>query len=343
MRASCGRSCARAPPAAPHCRAMAPAAAAALCRPRSQRSRRSRAPSTSTSTAAQAGARGRRRASQGCCPWRRRKNARLGGAPEVVQRVEGHVQQLVRLAQAVPGAVVARVQVHRAPVRLCTRAPAFGPHSFALGAPGAQPGGASSPLWHAGRYAEQAHDTSRRARARQRGPAAARRGSRQGGAGARISADKAGMRRPRGPGQGRPASNAAELAVRPARSATHAAGRMQGNHECDAASPRVQSCPDAKSAGGHRRPPQGLGLGPGAAGGRAYGGGRVLHLHVLVAHQRPGRQVVPIELQRAPEVEHRLRAPQRARAGPPERTARRPAGRAADTWPAPCCCAQSGR
>ena len=46
--------------------------------------------------------------------------AQLRGAPEVVQRVVGHVQQLVGLAQAVPGPVVLGVQVRRSPVRIWT-------------------------------------------------------------------------------------------------------------------------------------------------------------------------------------------------------------------------------
>eukprot|EP00976_Prorocentrum_cordatum_P095593 1190241-Prorocentrum_minimum.AAC.1 len=36
------------------------------------------------------------------------------------------------------------------------------------------------------------------------------------------------------------------------------------------------------------------------------GGGGVLHLHVLVPHERPRRQVVAVQLQRAREVKHRL-------------------------------------
>jgi hypothetical protein len=41
-----------------------------------------------------------------------------GGAPIVVQRVERHLENLVRLAEAVPGAVVALVGVERLAVRL---------------------------------------------------------------------------------------------------------------------------------------------------------------------------------------------------------------------------------
>ena len=40
--------------------------------------------------------------------------------------------------------------------------------------------------------------------------------------------------------------------------------------------------------------------------GGTYGGWWVLHLNVLVAHERPRGQVVPIQLQRSPEVLHRL-------------------------------------
>lgn len=45
--------------------------------------------------------------------------AHLGGASEVVEGVEGHVQQLVGLPQTVPGAVVSRIQVNCPPVSLC--------------------------------------------------------------------------------------------------------------------------------------------------------------------------------------------------------------------------------
>ena len=44
--------------------------------------------------------------------------AQRGGALVVPQRVRGHLEQLVRLAQPVPGAVVAPVDVDGAPVRL---------------------------------------------------------------------------------------------------------------------------------------------------------------------------------------------------------------------------------
>lgn len=48
--------------------------------------------------------------------------AHLGGVPEVVERIEGHLQQLVGLAQPVPGPVVLWVQINRPPVGLCTAA-----------------------------------------------------------------------------------------------------------------------------------------------------------------------------------------------------------------------------
>lgn len=35
------------------------------------------------------------------------------------------------------------------------------------------------------------------------------------------------------------------------------------------------------------------------------GGWRILQLYILMAHQRPGRQIVRVEAQRAPEVLHR--------------------------------------
>ena len=42
----------------------------------------------------------------------------LGGSAVVVQREEGHLQQLVRLPHAVPGAVVPGVELHRLAVRI---------------------------------------------------------------------------------------------------------------------------------------------------------------------------------------------------------------------------------
>lgn len=46
---------------------------------------------------------------QVCCP------------PEVVQCIEGHAQQLIGLPQPIPGPVIPRVQLHCAPVCLCTQ------------------------------------------------------------------------------------------------------------------------------------------------------------------------------------------------------------------------------
>jgi len=307
MRASCGRSCARARPAARYYKVSGPAAAAA-CGPRGRRARRDRAPGqvrvrcsagrraglllrvagllimtgcmrqcvsrharrpggaprAPGRAARRAGQRGRpaRRARRGGgAGWgggARRRGARLRGAPEVVQRVVGHVQQLVRLAQAVPGAVVARVQVHCAPVRLCARARRRPAPPASRSGPG-RAGSHAEPVRPSGtqeRCAEHARGTSWRARARRRDAAAASRQlaagrgrrlrvSRQG-RGAAVPGSRAGP-----PRDQRCRAHSAACAARHARCQANE-GRPSMRRRLAMRSPCARARPGASSAGGQR-------------------------------------------------------------------------------------------
>ena len=49
-----------------------------------------------------------------------RERTHLSGMPEVVERIEGHLQQLIGLAQPIPCPVVLRAQIHCPSICLCT-------------------------------------------------------------------------------------------------------------------------------------------------------------------------------------------------------------------------------
>ncbi len=296
MRASCGRSCARARPAARYYKVSGPAAAAA-CGPRGRRARRDRAPgqvrvrcsagrraglllrvagllimtgcmrqcvsrhARRPGGAPRAPGRAARRAGQRGRPARR---ARRGAPGRRAWAAGGRVGRRGAVARGAPawraGNSAARSRAcaaartsgpgrtrrgsragsgpPRAGTPLRARAPASGPASLALG-PRArrEPRGASCPSGTQEKCAGHARGTSWRARARRRDAAAASRSSRQGEAGACASAGKAGVQRSRGPGQGRPAPNAAERTVRPAQPVTRAARRTRGDQACAAALP----------------------------------------------------------------------------------------------------------